>query len=141
MFKRIISIGIALILCLSYVTISYADDEIDIVDIKGINKVIETVSKIDELPKINSRFAVVLDRNSGAVIYGKNEYTRTKMASTTKIMTCIVVLENTNLSNIVEMSAKAAGTGGSKLKFKKGDKISVNDLLYGLMLRSGNELA
>ena len=63
------------------------------------------------------------------------------MASTTKIMTCIVVLENTNLSNIVEMSAKAAGTGGSKLKFKKGDKISVNDLLYGLMLRSGNDAA
>ena len=141
MFKRVISVGIIFIMCLSYININYADDEIDTVDIKGIDKVIETVAEIDDLPKINSRFAVVLDRNSGAVIYGKNEYTKTKMASTTKIMTCIVVLENTNLSNVVEVSAKAAGTGGSRLKFKKGDKISVNDLLYGLMLRSGNDAA
>ena len=63
------------------------------------------------------------------------------MASTTKIMTSLIVIENTNLDNIVEISAKAAGTGGSRLKIKKGDKITVRDLLYGLMLRSGNDAA
>ena len=58
------------------------------------------------------------------------------MASTTKIMTAIVVLENTSLSNVVTISKKAANTGGSRLKINEGDKITVNDLLYGLLLRS-----
>lgn len=56
-------------------------------------------------------------------------------------MTSLIVIENTNLDNIVEISAKAAGTGGSRLKINKGDKITVRDLLYGLMLRSGNDAA
>lgn len=118
-----------------------ADDEIDNVDIEGIDKVIETMADTTNEPKINSRYAVVMDRKSKAILYGKNEITKTKMASTTKIMTAIVVIENTDLSNIVEISAKAAGTGGSRLKIKKGDKVSVRDLLYGLMLRSGNDAA
>ena len=46
-------------MCLSYINISYADDDVDVVDIKGIEKVIETVAEVDDLPKINSRFAVV----------------------------------------------------------------------------------
>lgn len=58
------------------------------------------------------------------------------MASTTKIMTAIVVLENAKLTDVVEISKKAGGTGGSRLGLKAGDKVSVNDLLYGLMLRS-----
>ena len=63
------------------------------------------------------------------------------MASTTKIMTCIIVLENGNLNDIVEVSKKSAGTGGSRLGLKTGDKITVKDLLYGLMLCSGNDAA
>ena len=63
------------------------------------------------------------------------------MASTTKIMTAIVVLENSNMTDVVTINAKAAGTGGSRLGLKKNDKITVNDLLYGLMLRSGNDAA
>ena len=118
-----------------------ADDQIDKMDIENLEKTIETASEAIEIPKINSRYAIVLDRNSKSIIYGKNELTKTKMASTTKIMTAIVVIENTNLNNIVEISGKAAGTGGSRLKIKKGDKITVHDLLYGLMLRSGNDAA
>ena len=91
--------------------------------------------------KINSRKAVIIDRTSKKVLFGKKENERAKMASTTKIMTAMVVIQNTNLDNIVEVSKKAAVTGGSKLKLKKGDKITVKDLLYGLMLRSGNDAA
>ena len=58
------------------------------------------------------------------------------MASTTKIMTAIVVLENANLKDTVTISKKAANTGGSCLKVKTSDKLTVNDLLFGLMLRS-----
>lgn len=118
-----------------------ADDEIEEIETEVIEKVIQTTSEVVDEPKINSRHAIVLDRNSKAVIYGKNEMIKTKMASTTKIMTSLIVIERCNLNDIVKISAKAAGTGGSRLKIKKGDIISVRDLLYGLMLRSGNDAA
>lgn len=118
-----------------------ADDEIDNIEKNEVEKIIQTASDIKSEPIINSRYAIVLDRYSKAVLYGKNEKLKTKMASTTKIMTAIVVLENSNLDSIVEVSSKAAATGGSRLRLKKGDKISVKDLLYGLMLRSGNDAA
>ena len=59
------------------------------------------------------------------------------MASTTKIMTATIVIENVkNLNETVTVSSKAAGTGGSRLGLHTNDKITVNDLLYGLMLCS-----
>lgn len=90
-------------------------------------------------PEVNSRSCVVLDRISGSILYGKNEKNKVKMASTTKIMTAIVVIENTTLDRTVEVSNKAASTGGSRLGLKTGDKITIHDLLYGLMLCSGND--
>ena len=78
----------------------------------------------------------------GNIIWGKNETKRTPMASTTKIMTAIVAIENNdNLNQIVIVSTKAAGTGGSRLGLKKNDQVTLNDLLYGLMLVSGNDAA
>lgn len=74
--------------------------------------------------------------------FGKKETETCKMASTTKIMTAIVVIENcTNLNDIVTISKKSAGTGGSRLGLSTDDKITVEDLLYGLMMRSGNDAA
>ena len=141
MFKKIVVFSLIFSILLINNNYVLADDEIDNVDINGIEDVIETASEATSEPKINSRYAVVIDRNSKAILYGKNENMKTKMASTTKIMTSLIVIENTNLNNIVEISGKAAGTGGSRLKIKKGDKITVKDLLYGLMLRSGNDAA
>lgn len=141
MFKKIVIYCFVFCILISNTNTVFADDQIDDMDIEGIEKTIETASGATQVPKINCRYAIVLDRNSKAVLYGKNELTKTKMASTTKIMTAIVVIENTNLNNVVEISSKAAGTGGSRLKIKKGDKITVRDLLYGLMLRSGNDAA
>ena len=92
-------------------------------------------------PTINSRAAIVIDRNSNTVLYGKNEHNKVKMASTTKIMTSIVVIENCDLKETVTVSKKAGSTGGSRLGIKSGDKCSINDLLYGLMLCSGNDAA
>lgn len=90
---------------------------------------------------LNSRSCVVIDRLSKNILYGKNETNQVKMASTTKIMTAIVVLENSSLDETVEVSQKAANIGGSRLGLKTGDKITIRDLLYGLMLRSGNDAA
>lgn len=141
MFKKIIVASLIFCMLIINNIQIFADDGTDSVDISGIESVIETVSEVVDEPKINSKFAIVLDRDNKAILYGKNEKTKTKMASTTKIMTSLVVIENTNLNNVVEISAKAAGTGGSRLKINKGDKITVRDLLYGLMLRSGNDAA
>ena len=110
------------------------DEEVD------INEILETVADIEEL-EIKSKIALIYDRASGNILYEKNGNKQTPMASTTKIMTAIVVLENANLTDVVTIDLKAAGTGGSRLGLKKNDKITVNDLLYGLMLRSGNDAA
>lgn len=103
------------------------------IDANSSNQIIE--------PQINSRSAVVIDRNSGTILYGKNENQKRKMASTTKIMTAIIIIENCNLNDTTIISKKAASTGGSRLGLKTGNKVSINDLLYGLLLRSGNDAA
>ena len=97
--------------------------------------VIETANNKEE-PKLNSRAAIIYDRQSKRVIWGKAENERRPMASTTKIMTAIVVIENANLNDTVTVSKKSAGTGGSRLGLKTGDKITVNNLLYGLLMVS-----
>jgi len=100
----------------------------------------ETSSTIDtNLLELNSRSCIVLDRLSKNILYGKNEKNKVKMASTTKIMTAIVVLENCSLDKTVEVSKNAAGTGGSRLGLKTGDTITIRDLLFGLLLCSGND--
>ncbi len=104
----------------------------------------EEVSKAKEAktPTIYSRYAVIYDRVSKAVIWGKEENREVPMASTTKIMTAIVMLENiTNLNEKVTVCKKAAGIGGSRLGLKTGDEITYKDLLYGLLLCSGNDAA
>lgn len=103
--------------------------------------IVESASSSAEEPKTNARAAIIYDRTTKQIIWGKNENEKRAMASTTKIMTAIVVLENSNLSDVVTVSKKAAGTGGSRLKISAGDKITINNLLYGLMLRSGNDAA
>ena len=88
-------------------------------------------------PIINARHAVVLERNTGMILFGKNENEKCKMASTTKIMTSIVVIENVkNLEEKVIVSKKAAATGGSRLGLSANSEITINDLLYGLMMVS-----
>lgn len=138
---------ILIFLCIIVITPQvFADDEDleeEINDTAWIYEQIEAASSnaTDE-PNINSRSAVVYDRTSGEVIWGKDEKSQRKMASTTKVMTSIVVIENVkDLSQTVTISNKAAGVGGSRLGLHTGDKITVNDLLYGLMLESGNDCA
>ena len=140
---KIISILVILIILINS-TIVFADleDTEENVNINTIKQeVIQTTSNITDNPKLDSRIALVYDRASGRILFDKNGNKTTPMASTTKIMTALIVVENSNLSDIVTIDSKSAGTGGSRLGLKKNDKITVNDLLYGLMLRSGNDAA
>ena len=91
---------------------------------------------------LNSSAAIILEKSTGTILFGKNEHEIKKMASTTKIMTAIVVLENVeDLSEIVIVSKKAASIGGSRLGLSSNCQITVKDLLYGLLLCSGNDSA
>lgn len=85
--------------------------------------------------------AVLMDADSGRVLYGKNADTPMAMASTTKIMTCIVVLENADPEEVLTVSAYAASMPKVKLYLKKGEQYRVEDLLYSLMLESHNDSA
>ena len=136
---------ILIFICIILITPKvFADDEDleeEINDTAWIYEQIEAASSnVTNKPIINSRAAVIYDRTSGEVIWGKEEKSQRKMASTTKIMTSIVVIEEIkDLNQTVTISSKAAGIGGSRLGLHTGDKITVNDLLYGLMLESGND--
>lgn len=117
---------------------SFADDiENEVIDSNSIETSTNDLSNLN----LNARSCIILDRLSHKVLYGKNENSKVKMASTTKIMTATVIIENCDLNKTIEVSKKAAGTGGSRLGLKSGDKITIRDLLYGLMLCSGNDAA
>lgn len=133
-----------LLLIFSYFIPIYADDiedveKIEETNISGLS--IEASSTDASSLNLNARSCIVLDRNSQKILYGKNEYNKVKMASTTKIMTATIIIENCNLNDTVVVSKKAASTGGSRLGLKTGDTITISDLLYGLMLCSGNDAA
>lgn len=128
------------IFILSFNYIVLADDENEEL-LNIFPSIIEVSSEISNEPIINSKAAIIYERSSGSILFKKNENQKRKMASTTKIMTAIIVLENSNLDDMVTISSKAANTGGSRVGLKVNDKISIGDLLYGLLLCSGNDAA
>lgn len=95
----------------------------------------------DENLTLYAKSAVLLDADTGRVLYGKNSDAFLANASTTKILTCIVTLENASLDDIVEVSAYAAGMPKVKLYMKQGEHFKLGDLLYSLMLESHNDSA
>ena len=135
--RKIKICSIFLLIIVIFSTCSFCDDTQEETE----NLDIQITSSSQDEPEIYSRRAIVFERNSKTILYEKNINEKCAMASTTKIMTCILILENCNLSDEVTVSAKAASTGGSRLGLKTNDKLSVNDLLYGLMLCSGNDTA
>lgn len=93
------------------------------------------------IPSISAKNAIAIETTSGRIIYEKNAYKKVPMASTTKIMTAIIAIENNLLTDTVVVSKKAAWTGGSSVNLKENDEILLSELLYGLMLNSGNDAA
>lgn len=90
---------------------------------------------------VNARSAIAMDSKSKCIMYEKNSDMIVPIASTTKIMTALVALNYGDLDKKVEISEKAAHIRGSVVNYKKGENISIKELLYGLMLRSGNDAA
>ena len=108
-----------------------------------INAQPDNSSNSKENPPIQlyAQAAVLMDADTGRVLYGKNENEVLPMASTTKIMSCILALEYGNMDDIVEVSAYAASMPKVKLFMRQGEKYRLEDLLYSLMLESHNDSA
>lgn len=132
---------IIILFCIIFLSsnIVFADDYLDseVTD----SSIFEVSSKTTSEPNVNSKNIIVLDRKTLIPLYEKDAYSKVAMASTTKILTCIIALEQCKKDEIVTISSNASNTSGSTLGLKANMKISINDLLYGLMLRSGNDCA
>lgn len=90
---------------------------------------------------ISAQSAIVMDCASGRVLFEKNAREKRGMASTTKIMTALLALEKLRMDSVVTVSPFASGTEGSSIWLAPGEHMSVSDLLYALMLASGNDAA
>lgn len=90
---------------------------------------------------VSAEAAIVMDTESGRILYEKNSDQPLRVASITKIMTAIVAIENGELSNKVVTSKNAYRVEGSSIYLRLGEKLSLEDMLYGMMLRSGNDAA
>ena len=106
-----------------------------------IDKIIVGAVQINNM-NTSAKAMCVLEKDSGRVVASKNMETQLPMASTTKIITAITVLQNCdNLDAVIQVDDSAIGVEGSSIYLRKGELISIRDLLYGLMLRSGNDSA
>lgn len=95
-------------------------------------------------PQIGAQSAILMDANTGVILYSKNIHERLYPASTTKIMTCLLAMERGNLDDMVEFSHDAVFTvpvGGSNMGMDEGESISLEECLYGILVGSANEVA
>jgi len=121
------NIKIKLILCLS------------LLFVLSINNYVFSKSNI--FPDNSAEGAILIDVETGRILYEKKPDKQLGIASLTKIMTAIIALENGDLKEMVKTSSNAFGVEGSSIYLKNGEELTLEDMLYGLMLRSGNDAA
>jgi D-alanyl-D-alanine carboxypeptidase (penicillin-binding protein 5/6) len=100
---------------------------------------VEAARKVSRKFYVTARGAVLMDGGNGRVLFSKNADKRILPASTTKVMTALLVLEKLSLDSYVTVSNRATGMQPSKLNLKAGEQYLVKDLLYGVLLNSAND--
>lgn len=90
---------------------------------------------------VGARGAIIIEADSGRVLFSQNSDEMYPMASTTKLMTCLLALENSSLDELVTTPDEAYGVPGTSIYLSRGETLTMEQLLYGLMLRSGNDAA
>jgi serine-type D-Ala-D-Ala carboxypeptidase (penicillin-binding protein 5/6) len=93
------------------------------------------------VPRVTAKAAIVVDVDTGTVLYSRNADKQLEMASTTKMMTAILILESMDLDKVVKVPAAAVGTAGSALGLKRGESFTVKELLYLMLVPSANDAA
>ncbi|ABK61910.1 MULTISPECIES: D-alanyl-D-alanine carboxypeptidase family protein [Clostridium] len=96
---------------------------------------------IDTPPTVSADGVVLMDKNTGQILYSKNLDSPYPPASTTKIMTALLALEKCNLDDVVTIGKNATDIDGSKIYIFEGEKLTIRDLLYSLLLQSANDCA
>ncbi len=107
----------------------------------GIPGFTDEAYAITEPPVVEGNGAVVIDARTGEILYNKNIDAQFEPASMTKMITCILTLENRKLTDIVTIDGETPFTGGSRIYLIEGENITVQNLLYALMLESANDSA
>lgn len=105
------------------------------------NSEIPKKDPINIAPVINAKAAIAVDLKNGYVLYEKNIHNNLPIASLTKLMTAIIVLEENNPSDVVKVSKNASRTDGSKIWLAPDEKITVENLLYAALIPSANDAA
>lgn len=138
--KKIIFTTLSLIFL--FTNLSNADDNLFLEELEPYTFKATSSSNNNSISTY-SKSITAYDRKTGIILYEKNSTDKLAMASTTKIMTCILALEKLNYDKnpSYKISKSAASATGSTLGLKEGSSINLHDLLYGLMLRSGNDCA
>jgi D-alanyl-D-alanine carboxypeptidase (penicillin-binding protein 5/6) len=98
-------------------------------------------NKIYAVAETEGKAEIVMELSQGVVLHEKNASERLPMASTTKIMTALIIVEDCDLEEEITVPNEAVGVEGSSIYLKYGETVTVGDLVYGLMLRSGNDSA
>ncbi len=135
--KRISILVLVMIFISTYVFAFYEES---IENESYLIEVVETNANSNNLI-LNSKNAILYDKTYKKVLYEKDAYTRVPNASTTKILTAIVAYENGNVESVVTVSKLAASVGGSVINLRSGDKVTLGDLIKGLLVHSGNDAA
>ncbi|MBD7909989.1 MULTISPECIES: D-alanyl-D-alanine carboxypeptidase family protein [Clostridium] len=91
--------------------------------------------------RVSAHNAIAIDRETGQILFEQKGYELVPMASTTKILTALIAIQRGDLDNSFTVSKKAACVRGSKVGYKEGEQITIRELLYGLMYKSGNDAA
>ena len=115
-------------------------DTIDIIEEESINISLEEVN-INAPLKVSARNAIAIDSKNNMVLWNQNGYEIVPMASTTKILTALIAINYGNLERKVTISKNASSIRGSTVGYRAGEEISMRELLFGLMFRSGNDAA
>lgn len=101
----------------------------------------EELEVSEKVPELRAEAAVLVDGDTGRILFSENGKVPMAMASTTKIMTCLIALEHTKPKDIVTISKYAASMPDVQLDAVEGDTFYIEDLLYSLMLESHNDVA
>lgn len=112
-----------------------------IVGIIGFALMISSNVNVAADETLYAKSAVLIDGDNGRVLYGKDEKQKMAMASTTKIMTCIIALENCDKNKVMTVSGNAVNQPKVRMNVKKDEQYRMEDLLYALMLESYNDVA
>lgn len=103
--------------------------------------IVNIPQKVDASVSVSAVSAVLLEQKSGRILFEKDAHTKRRIASITKIMTAKLAIESGKMNEYVKVSEQATRAEGSSVYLKPGEKIKLKDLVYGLMLRSGNDTA